>query len=95
MFTVTLVQCDGEKEVAAYKDELNRTGVNLESQPGVQCLLIEPKSASTGPSVNTAERRVRVQHGQGASSLLGYTRRVKSCTVNISPDYSQSRNVKS
>ena len=35
MFTITLIQCDGEKAVSAYKEELNREGVKLESQPGV------------------------------------------------------------
>ena len=41
MFNVTLIQCDGEKAVAAYKDELNRAGVKVESQPGVHAPHVE------------------------------------------------------
>ena len=41
MFSITFVQCDGEKAVAAYADELNRIGVKVESQPGVHCPNVE------------------------------------------------------
>ena len=47
----TLVQCDGEKAVAAYKDELNRTGVKLESQPGVHCPHVERVNRTIGEYV--------------------------------------------
>ena len=50
-FDTTLVQCDGEKAVAAYKDELNRTGVKLESQPGVHCPHVERVNRTIGEYV--------------------------------------------
>ena len=55
MFTVTLIQCDGEKAVAAYKDELNREGVKLESQPGVHAPHVERVNQTIGEFVRGQE----------------------------------------
>ena len=55
MFTVTLVRCDGEKAVAAYAPELNRTGVKVESQPGVHCPHVERANQILGEFVRGNE----------------------------------------
>ena len=55
MFRITLVQCDGEKAVAAYTEELNRAGVKVESQPGVHCPHVERVNRTLGEFVRGQE----------------------------------------
>jgi hypothetical protein len=64
MFTVTLIQCDGEKAVSAYKEELNRDGIKLESQPGVHAPHVERVNQTLGEFA-------RGQENGGLSFRLG------------------------
>ena len=64
MFTVTLIQCDGEKAVSAYKEELNREGIKLESQPGVHAPHVERVNQTLGEFA-------RGQENGGLSFRLG------------------------
>ena len=64
MFTITLIQCDGEKAVSAYKEELNREGVKLESQPGVHAPHVERVNQTLGEFA-------RGQENGGLSFRLG------------------------